>query len=234
MSEAVAAVKGHVPVLVIGGGPVGLAMGVALGRLGIPTLVIERNSSTTTHPKSRGCWVRTMEIFRQWGVADAIRSRGLPPGSDVFTYFDPVERVEYGRTNAEPESDQSPTWKSLVAQDVVEEELLKKLRADAVAEVRFGTEFVSLADRGSHAVVRVRDVATGSIEDWSTDWVVAADGAGSPTRRAVGLEMIGPAVLGTMINEYVRVDISDLSFARGSAGIFRRPPRFWHPGHRCP
>ena len=92
----------HVPVLVVGGGPVGLAMGLVLGHLGVPTLVAERNATTTDHPKSRGCWVRTMEIFRQWGVEDAIRARGLPDGTDVFAYFDPITQTEHGRTTPEP------------------------------------------------------------------------------------------------------------------------------------
>jgi hypothetical protein len=74
----------RVPVFIVGGGPVGLALAVALDRFGIRSLVVERSATTTDHPKSRGCWVRTMEIFRQWGVEDAIRARGLADGTDVF------------------------------------------------------------------------------------------------------------------------------------------------------
>ena len=67
----------RVPVLIVGGGPVGLALAVALDRFGIRSLDVERSVTTTDHPKSRGCWVRTMEIFRQWGVED-IPAHGDP------------------------------------------------------------------------------------------------------------------------------------------------------------
>src|SRR4051812_8152682 len=52
-------------VFIAGGGPVGLAMSLLLDRFGIDCVVVEKSSTTTDHPKSRGCWVRTMEIFRQ-------------------------------------------------------------------------------------------------------------------------------------------------------------------------
>lgn len=78
----------RIPVFIVGGGPVGLALILALDRFGIRSLVVERSATTTVHPKSRGCWVRTMESFRQWGVEDAIRPRGLADGTDVFVMME--------------------------------------------------------------------------------------------------------------------------------------------------
>src|ERR1700732_3783864 len=118
-----------VPVLVVGGGPVGLALAVALDRFGVDCLVVERSPTTTDQPKSRGCLVRTMELFRQWGVEKAIRSRGLPDETDVWLMMERLVGPEYGRTKPEPRKGESPTWKSMVPQDVVEEELLKAARA---------------------------------------------------------------------------------------------------------
>jgi len=53
-------------VAVVGGGPVGLAMALQLGRLGVETTLIERRSTFTRHPKATGVHAKTMEIFRQW------------------------------------------------------------------------------------------------------------------------------------------------------------------------
>lgn len=56
----------NIPVLIIGGGPVGLSLSLALSRQNIRSVVIERHSDTTNHPRARGVNVRTMELFNQW------------------------------------------------------------------------------------------------------------------------------------------------------------------------
>src|SRR5262245_43716840 len=73
------------PVFIVGGGPVGLAMALLLDRFGVDCVVAERDPATTEHPKSRGCFPRTMELFRQWGIEDAIRAVGLPDKAAGFS-----------------------------------------------------------------------------------------------------------------------------------------------------
>ena len=213
-----------VPVLIVGGGPVGLAMGMALSRFGVRSLAVERNPTTTDHPKSRGCWVRTMEIFRQWGVEDAVRRRGLPDQTDVWAMMERVTGTEYGRTRPEPRGEESPTWKSLVAQDVVEEELLRAVQAGTSARVRYATELVDFEDLGTSVRARIRDLGTDAIETWEADWLIGADGAGSGTRRAAGIEMVGPPCLAVMLNDYIRADLSSLPVSK-EAAIIRVIPR---------
>src|SRR5688572_27926922 len=107
-------------VFVEGGGPVGLAMALLLDRFEIPFVVVEKSPSTTDHPKSRGCWPRTMELFRLWGIEDRIRRRGLGAGTDVFAFVESMTGREYGRTTPEPDaSTYTPAPKSVVAQDAV-------------------------------------------------------------------------------------------------------------------
>src|SRR2546426_751390 len=65
------------PVVIVGGGPVGLSASILLARLGVPSLLVERHPGTAVHPKARGINIRTMEIFRQCGVEDAVRAAGL-------------------------------------------------------------------------------------------------------------------------------------------------------------
>src|SRR5262247_865991 len=69
----------EVPVLIVGGGPVGLTASILLSRLGVRSLLAERHPGTAIHPKARGINARTMEIFRQCGVERGIRNAGLPP-----------------------------------------------------------------------------------------------------------------------------------------------------------
>src|SRR6516162_11696119 len=69
----------EVPVLIVGGGPVGLTASILLSRLRVRSLLAERHPGTAVHPKARGINARTMEVFRQCGVEDAVRKAGLPP-----------------------------------------------------------------------------------------------------------------------------------------------------------
>ena len=55
-------------VVIVGGGPVGLSMAILLQRFGVDFVLLERSPTTTDHPKARGTYTRTMEIFRQWGI----------------------------------------------------------------------------------------------------------------------------------------------------------------------
>lgn len=85
---------------IVGDGPAGLALALALDRPGVRSLTVERSATTTDRPKSRGCWARTTEIFRQWGAEDATRRRGLADGTDVFAMLERLTGGDYGRAFA--------------------------------------------------------------------------------------------------------------------------------------
>src|ERR1700736_2279516 len=68
----------EVPVLIVGGGPVGLTLALTLAQQGVAAILVERNPSTTTHPKMDITNGRSMELFRRAGLADALRAGGVP------------------------------------------------------------------------------------------------------------------------------------------------------------
>ena len=67
----------HKPVIIVGGGPVGLAAALELARFNVPSIVVEQHDSTSRHPKTRNFNTRTMEIARGWGCAVYQRLRGI-------------------------------------------------------------------------------------------------------------------------------------------------------------
>ena len=92
--------QSKVPVVIVGGGPVGLSMGILLQRFGIDFVLLERSPTTTTHPKARGTYTRTMEIFRQWNIEERVTMAGLPREESLFmssrssrSGFTPCERT---------------------------------------------------------------------------------------------------------------------------------------------
>lgn len=207
------------PVLIVGGGPVGLAMGLVLHRFQIPCVVIERAAGTTDNPKSRGCWIRTMELFRQWGIESGIRARGLPSDADVFVYVKSIAGYEYGRTQPEPNEHRTPAWKCIVAQDAVEEEIFAALQGSTYARVLHNTEFVSSETTDDGVTVITRSTLDGQTRHWKARYLIAADGAGSSVRREAGIEMTGPSTLAVMANDYWRGDLSHIPVARQAGGF---------------
>src|SRR5436190_7748443 len=180
-------------VFIAGGGPVGLAMSLLLDRFGIDCVVVEKSPTTTDHPKSRGCWIRTMEIFRQWGIEQAIRDRGLQDDSDIFVQVESIAGREISRSRPEPDLGQTPAWKCLVAQDAVEEEIFRVIEHSNRVQVRFSTEFVGFEETDDGVECEIRSVETGETERWHATYLLACDGAGSRTRQKAGIDMVGPA-----------------------------------------
>ena len=73
----------RVPVVIAGAGPVGLTLALELERHGVPSLLVERNQTTTTHPKMDITNGRSMELFRRLGVADRLRDIAIPGNRDM-------------------------------------------------------------------------------------------------------------------------------------------------------
>src|SRR5712692_11189365 len=117
----------RVPVVIVGGGPVGLATALELARHGIRSLMLERHESTTWHPKARNLNTRTMEIARGWGTAvhDALVAVNLPRAwTSQIVYTRTLAGEELGRMPTGgfhgPGHDISPEIPLLSSQDVFE------------------------------------------------------------------------------------------------------------------
>ena len=66
------------PVLIAGGGPIGLALAADLGRRGVATLLVEERENKLNPAKMLEVSVRTMEFCRQLGIVDKVRNWGFP------------------------------------------------------------------------------------------------------------------------------------------------------------
>src|ERR1700761_8095076 len=65
------------PVLIVGGGPVGLTLALDLGWQGVPCTLIEQGDGSVTNAKFVDINMRTMEFCRRWGIAEEIRDKGF-------------------------------------------------------------------------------------------------------------------------------------------------------------
>jgi putative polyketide hydroxylase len=130
-----------VPVLIVGGGPVGLCTSLLLSRFGVSSLLVERHPATSIHPRARGLNVRTMELLRTWGLEHDVREAGraLENATDVVWAESlagrEMRRVAAGgrRQDARPVS---PTTGCSCAQDELEPVLLANAQGSGSRTIR--------------------------------------------------------------------------------------------------
>jgi putative polyketide hydroxylase len=218
-----------VPVLIVGGGPVGLSASLLLSRLGVCSLLVERHPGTSIHPKARGLNVRTLELLRVWGLELAVReaARDLDRARDVAwapTLLAPeVKRVPYGGDGERFEVD-SPTSSLGCAQDKLEPILLDAARSYGIGAVRFGHELVDLEHDAEGVFATVVQVASGEETHVRADWVVAADGAQSRIRSLLNIGMRGPGALFHRMGIYFRADLREVGRDRPALMYMLSPP----------
>ena len=205
-------------VVIVGGGPVGLSMAILLQRFGVDFVLLERSPTTTDHPKARGTYTRTMEIFRQWGIDGLMKRHALPDGADFFAFCESMTGHEWGRTTPEPNLGHSPCWKIIQSQDTVEQELLAHAKKSKVGRFLFGHEFLHYAESADGIAVTGRRLDTGETLTWQARYLIAADGAASSVRRQADIEMRGPATLAVMANEFWQADLSQVRDSATCAG----------------
>lgn len=192
------------PVVVAGAGPVGLMTALLLDRFGVECVVLERNPGIGRVPRARGYNQRTMEILRQVGIEDKVRPERERREEMVFV--ESVVGREYGRTRSEPNRGQTPSWKVMTPQDLVEEAIFSELAHAPHATVRFSTEVVSFTQDAEGVTVEARSTETGEPISVRGSWLVAADGARSTVREHVGIGLDGVATLAYGLSQRWKCD----------------------------
>lgn len=184
-------------VVVIGGGPVGLATALEIDQHGVPVTLIEpRTEISHDRPRAKTTSVRTMEHFRRWGVARRLRDAALiPPGwshraTFVFALLGPEITHIDGCLGLTTPTEVSPESGVQVPQGIVEEVLRAALEERPGVDLRFGWRAVEVVDGPTTATVHIVD-GNGRKALVEADWVVGADGPRSIVREAMGARYEG-------------------------------------------
>jgi 2,4-dichlorophenol 6-monooxygenase len=211
-----------VPVLVIGGGGCGLSSSIFLSNLGVRHLLVERHPGTSVLPKAHYLNQRTMEIYRQHGVADAIYEVGCP--IEKFGQIrwmtslggdGPLDRKEIHRMDAfggnslrERYEADSPVSSCNYPQLRLEALLRAEAEKRAPDAIRYHHEVLDWDQKDSGIAARVVDHHTGQTVTVHSRYVIAADG-GKTIGPRLDVEMVGPTGMVDMVSTHFSADLSD-------------------------
>ena len=216
------------PVIIAGGGLVGLSTAMFLAQRGVKSLVIERLTQPSTVPRAAFFHMRTFELFRQAGIEDKVREQSqkefAPDGAIVGT-----ESVA-GREIAafipslnEGVEALSPCRRWFVSQPGLEP-ILKQRAQDIGAQLVSGYEVVSAAQDADGVTVLARHVESGEERSFRGRYLVDCEGAHSKVREQLGIQMLGRGVFSNSITIYFRADLSPFLVGRNLSIIYVSNP----------
>ena len=190
------------PVLIVGGGPVGLCVAGDLGWRGLSCLEIEKGDGAIGQPKMDMPHIRTLEFCRRWGLVEQVEQSGYnrkQPQDNIWVTA-LIGGYELGREpfpcpDDEPYPEQSPQRRERAPQNFFDPVIARWTKSFPTVDLRYFTELVDFTEHENHVSASIRDLKTGRTDDVECQYLVGADGAGSMVREKLGISMTGNAVL---------------------------------------
>jgi 2-polyprenyl-6-methoxyphenol hydroxylase-like FAD-dependent oxidoreductase len=208
----------QVPVLIVGGGPIGLCLAMDLAHRGVDCLVIERRDAA--EPPSVKCnhvSSRTMEIFRRLGFADAVRAAGLPDdypndvvlrtratGYELTRIHIPCRRDRFTDTSGPDGWWPTPEPPHRINQIFLEPILAANAAATRGVGLVNRTEFVGFEQDAHGVTAHAHDLDTGEALTIRAAYLIGCEGGRSLVRRAIGATLRGDEVIQRVQSSYIR------------------------------
>jgi 2-polyprenyl-6-methoxyphenol hydroxylase-like FAD-dependent oxidoreductase len=188
------------PVLIVGAGPVGLALAGDLAWRGVACTLIEKTDGAITQPKMDLIGPRTMEFCRRWGIADQVKNcpyNSEHPQDNVW--LESLTGYEFGRECFPAPRDakvplQSPVGRERCPQDMFDPILRKWVETMPAATLRYLTTLLRFVEGADGVTATIVDAA-GNEETIEADFLIGADGGASTVRQGLGIAMTGNAAL---------------------------------------
>ncbi|MEM9377823.1 MAG: FAD-dependent monooxygenase [Pseudomonadota bacterium] len=200
-------------VLIVGAGPIGLMTAIMLQRLGVETVLIERRAGLHDAPQAHVISARSMEICRSIGISDArLRAKASNPMDTIFIrWVDHLLGQDLGVYSmiSDPATmkrmlSQTPTPVCNLSQDQFERVLFDQM--PAAAQPLFEHSWQSYRPHQDGYISQI-ERGDGTEFEISSRFIIAADGAGSRVRSAIGAQMEGPDQIQSYVTIHFHADL---------------------------
>ncbi len=219
----------RLPVIIVGAGPIGLAMGLELDHQGIRSIILDDDNKASTGSKAMLWSKRSLEVLDRLDCSQRLLDKGVTWSLGKIFFGDSKEPV-YGFKVLEEEDQQFPGFINL-QQYYVEQYLKDEIDTRELAEVRWENEVTAVEQSTDGATVTVT-TPQGNYQ-LDCDYVIAADGSHSPIRKMLGFDFEGE----TFQDHFLIADIKmkadfpterwfwfDPPFNRGQSALLHKQP----------
>jgi 2-polyprenyl-6-methoxyphenol hydroxylase-like FAD-dependent oxidoreductase len=213
------------PVLIVGGGPVGLALACDLGLRGASCVVLEQGEGLADHPRATALNSRSMEFMRRWGISEAVHAAAAPddfPHTALYctalTGYEiaRIERPSHGGREPLKHSPERPQRCNQLFLDPILTKLAMSLKN---VELRYRCHVESVMEAGDHVIAVVHDRAKDRRFQIATRYLVDCSGGRSAIRQSLGIAMTGSDYTGYFLSIFVRVPELWTHHAMGKAAL---------------
>lgn len=204
-------------VVIVGSGPAGASMALALSRLGVKNIMLTKYRWTANTPRAHITNQRAMEFFRELGIEEEVKADSTPHhmiGDTVFCTS--IAGEELGRvltwgTSPARHADYeaaSPTLNCDIPQTYLEPILVKNAMREGT-QARFSSEYLTHTQDADGVTVEALDRVTGQKYLIRAKYLYAADGARSKVAEEIGLTFEGAMDIAGSMNITFKADIAE-------------------------
>jgi 2-polyprenyl-6-methoxyphenol hydroxylase-like FAD-dependent oxidoreductase len=217
----------EIPVLIAGGGPVGLALAVELGLRDIPCTLVEKRDGKLTVPRMSQVSTRGMEFCRRWGIAEKVRSAVWTNTHTLdFVYLtslvgDEIARLKVPSYQERGPLDYTPEGPCHCPQIYFDPILAELAGSFPSVTLRYNTALDSFEQDGDSVRARLVDSVTGEAETVTARYLVGCDGPGGVVRESLGIALGGLGGIANSINIFFRSPELSTLHDKGWARFYR-------------
>ena len=199
------------PVLIAGGGLVGLSAAAFLARQGVRSLTIERLDASSPLPRAAFFHMRTLEMFRYLGIEDAVRSQSaqefVPEGAIIAMETLAGRKLADILPNLNEGVDALSPCRRLFLNQPTLEPILRDCARTAGASIVQGAEILDVRQDPGGVTLTIRETKQERTREVRGDYLIAADGAHSRIRAALGIDYEGRGAFSNSLTIYFTANL---------------------------